>query len=150
MGIVAKPVLVSVILDAPIEEVWADVEHLDTHVEWMADAAAIDFRGDQRAGVGTVMEVLTRLGPLHTTDVIEFTAWEPPHRMAVLHRGAFHGVGEFRLEEAGERRTRFSWEEHIEFPWWMGGGVGATVARPILSAVWRRNLNRLRDRFASG
>ena len=40
--------------------------------------------------------------------------------------------------------TRVRWEERLRFPWWFGGAVGATVAAPVLRAVWRKNLVNLK------
>ncbi len=133
-------------IDADVETVWNDIAHLPSHTHWMADAESIRITSDQRAGVGTTMEVLTRVGPLSTTDVMEFTAWDPPHRMAITHRGLVTGRGEFRLEPAGDR-TRFIWEEELIFPLRLGGSLGGLVGKPVLEAVWRRNLARLAARF---
>jgi uncharacterized protein YndB with AHSA1/START domain len=134
-------------IPAPLETVWSDVSRLDTHVEWMADASRIDFPDGRRSGTGTRMEVETRVGPLRTTDVMEITAWEPLHRIAVHHRGLVTGSGEFVLEPIDSQSTRFTWRESLRLPWFFGGPLGAIVARPLLQAVWRRNLKRLRARF---
>ena len=44
---------VSTIVDASPAEVWADVQDISSHVEWMADATAIRFLGGQTSGAGT-------------------------------------------------------------------------------------------------
>ncbi|MBT8211655.1 MAG: SRPBCC family protein [Acidimicrobiia bacterium] len=137
---------VSVDIPAPPSAVWADIADVGSHVEWMADAEEIRFLSEQHSGVGTRMEVLTRVGPLSTTDIMEFTAWEPPHRMAIRHEGLVTGEGEFLLEEIPEG-TRFIWSERLTFPWYAGGPATALAATPVLAAIWRRNLKRLAARF---
>ena len=57
------------------------------------------------------------------------------------------GRGRFTLRRRPRGRTRFCWEERLTFPGWMGGIVGEQVARPILRAIWRRNLRRLKDQL---
>ncbi len=133
-------------ISAPIQQVWDDVADIASHVEWMADAESITFLTDQRSGAGTKMEVLTKVGPLKTTDVMEFIEWEPPHRMAIRHRGLVKGSGAFTLESAGDA-TRFVWAETLTFPWYLGGGMTAFFAAPVLKLIWRRNLKRLAARF---
>lgn len=133
-------------IDAPIQQVWDDIADLASHVEWMADAESITFLSEQTSGAGTTMEVLTRVGPLRTTDVMEFTEWEPPHRMAIRHKGLVSGNGSFSLESEGDA-TRFIWAEDLSFPWYVGGTVTATVAAPVLKLIWRRNLKALAARF---
>ncbi|HEX5630769.1 MAG TPA: SRPBCC family protein [Acidimicrobiia bacterium] len=137
---------VAVFIPAPPETVWADLSHLDNHVEWMADAETLRYGGDLRGGVGTTIEVVTRVGPFRTVDVMTFTIWEPPRQMAVAHRGLFTGEGRFVLEPT-PGGTRFLWIETIRFPWYLGGPLGALVARPILRTIWRGNLRRLAARF---
>jgi carbon monoxide dehydrogenase subunit G len=134
------------VIDAPLQRVWDDVADLASHVEWMADAESITFLTDQRSGAGTTMEVLTRVGPLKTTDIMEFTEWEPPHRMAIRHKGLITGIGSFNLESDGDA-TRFIWAEDLSFPWYLCGTITATIAAPVLKLIWRRNLKALAARF---
>jgi hypothetical protein len=141
------PIHIGVDLPLPVEVVWEEVSRLDRHVEWMADARSIEFIGDQRSGIGTALRVATRFGPLRTTDTIVVTAWEPSRRIEVEHRGRFTGSGAFRLDPAGPGTSRFTWEEQVRFPWYLGGPLGALAARPLFRFVWRRNLERLRSRL---
>lgn len=137
-------VIVSTEIAAPLDEVWSHAADFASHDTWMADAAAIEFRSDERRGVGTTMAVETRVGPLRTVDIIEVVDVEEGARIAVTHTGLFTGRGEFRLEALGPYKTRFTWEEHLVFPWYFAGPLGAAVAKPILAAIWRGNLERLR------
>lgn len=137
---------VTIVIPASPEAVWADLCRLDNHVEWMADAETLRYVGERRGGVGTTIEVVTRVGPFRTVDVMTFTAWEPPRLMAVAHRGLFTGEGSFVLEPT-PGGTRFRWMETIRFPWYLGGLLGAMLARPVLRAIWRGNLRRLAARF---
>lgn len=141
-------VTVHIDIPAPRQAVWDEVAVLERHVEWMADAESIEFLGDQQAGTGTRMEVATRFGPFRTKDVMVFTEWDAPVRMAVEHTGLFTGTGAFTLDET-PAGTRFTWSERITFPWWLGGPIGAWFAQPIFGWVWRRNLRRLAARFPS-
>ena len=113
-------------------------------LEWMADADSITFVTDQRQGVGTEFECLTRVGPLVTTDVMTITEWEPGRRMGIEHRGVVTGRGHFELEGDGRGRTVFCWEEDLTFPTWMGGRLGERAGRPVLMRIWRANLSRLK------
>ncbi len=140
-------VVVQIEIPAPIERVWEEAADVASHVEWMADAHRLDFLSGQTEGVGTRVEVETRFGPLRTTDVMEFTAWDPPRRMAVRHQGLFTGTGEFLFEPTGPGATTMTWQERIDFPWFFGGKLGAWAARPVFGWVWRRNLRRFRERF---
>ena len=141
-------VVVSIDIDAPRQQVWDDVARLDTHVEWMADADRIDFLTPYTSGPGVAMEVATSFGPFRTKDRMEVVAWVPPERIEVVHVGLFTGRGAFELASLSATRTRFTWQETIRFPWYFGGRIGASVARPVFRWVWRRNLRRLAARFS--
>lgn len=135
-------------IDAPPRAVWGRLADIADHVSWMADAAAIRFLGERRSGVGTTFECETRVGPLRTRDVMEVTEWRERRSMGVRHRGLITGTGRFRLRRARRGRTRLTWDEDLRFPWWLGGPLGATVASPVLRAVWRGNLRRFAARVA--
>ena len=134
---------VGITIAATPDEVWRVLEPIERHIDWMADAVSITFTSTMRRGVGTSFDCLTRIGPLRTTDRMTVTNWEPGRSMGIEHRGVVTGRGQFTLRRRPRGRTRFTWEEQLTFPWWMGGAVGAVVAKPVLRAVWRRNLRRL-------
>ena len=126
--------------------VWDELARLEEHAEWMLDAVAIRFVGEQRRGVGTRFECDTRLGPVHLTDVMEVTEWERGETIGVRHRGAVSGSGRFTLRDAPGRATTVEWEEQLLFPWWLGSAVGAELAKPLFVIIWKGNLRRLHDR----
>lgn len=140
---------VSTVIPAPPEQVWADLARIATHVEWMSDAETIRFQSAQREGVGTTFETDTKVGPLRLTDRMVITEWEPGRVMGIRHTGVVTGTGRFTLEELAARpgETRFTWEENLRFPPWMGGSLGGRVGGPVLKRIWQRNLANLRRRF---
>ncbi len=139
-------VTISIEIDAPPETVWAELERLEDHVEWMADAESMTFTTDQTRGVGTVAEVATVIGPLRTTDVMRFVEWEDGRSMSVRHEGLVSGTGTFVLDAIGGDRTRVTWREELDFPIHFGGPIGETVATPVFRRIWRGNLERLKAR----
>jgi len=138
---------VTIDISASPAEVWADVKHIDRHVEWMHDAEAITFTTAAVSGVGTTFDCATKIGPLRLTDKMEVTDWVPDERMGVRHAGLVTGEGQFTLESSADGGTHFAWEEQLTFPWWMGGPIGGLVGGQILKLVWRRNLKLLSARF---
>jgi hypothetical protein len=136
---------VSLDLDAPPGRVWSVIEPIERHVDWMADAERITFRTEQRRGVGTEFDCVTRIGPFRTTDRMTVAEWEPPAVLGIEHRGVVTGRGRFTLADLAGSRTRFTWEEELRFPLVLGGRAGERVAAPLLRRVWRANLTRLRE-----
>lgn len=144
-------ITVSTTIDASPAAVWAAVEDIGSHVEWMGDAEAIRFTSASTSGVGTTFDCETRVGPLRLTDRMEITRWEPGRTMGVRHVGLVAGEGAFTLSPAGRRfrrrsATRFEWSERLVFPWWMGGPVGGIVGGRVMRAIWKQNLRRLKAR----
>ncbi len=97
-------VTVSIDLDATPAQVWALVEPVERHVDWMADAVSIRFETDQTRGVGTSFLCDTKVGPIRLTDRMEITEWVPADdagtigRMGVRHTGIVTGTGVFTIE----------------------------------------------------
>jgi hypothetical protein len=137
-------VRVGITIDASPGEVWTIVEPIERHVDWMADAESITFTSSRTRGVGTAFDCLTKIGPFRLVDRMVVTEWQPARTMGIEHRGLVTGRGAFTLRRRPRGRTRFTWTEQLRFPWWMGGPVGAFVSWPVLRAVWRRNLRRLK------
>jgi hypothetical protein len=138
------------VIGAPPDQVWADLEDIASHVAWMEDAESIRFTSSSTQGVGTTFDCVTRLGPVRLLDRMEVTEWRPGRAMGIRHVGLVTGQGRFTLRRLLRGRTRFTWEERLFFPWWLGGRLGALAARPVLRRVWRRNLRNLRRRFEAG
>ena len=142
---------VAIELDASPDRVWSVVEPIERHVDWMADAVAIRFEGEQTRGVGTRFLCDTKVGPITLTDHMEITRWDPPQAMGVRHTGVVTGSGVFTLEPIDlGRRTRFTWTEELRFPWFLGGRLGELVGgQLVMKAIWRRNLRALRRLVAA-
>lgn len=133
-------------IGAPVDRVWEAASDLARHGEWMRDVESIVFDSPQTHGLGTQLRVATKLGPLHSVDLMAVTAWEPKRLIGVEHRGLVSGSGEFRLDPVGGA-TRFTWRESLRFPWQFGGPIGAWLARPIFVWIWRHNLQELKRRL---
>jgi hypothetical protein len=141
---------VSTIIDAPPAQVWEEVRHIERHVDWMADAVEIRFTSRRRSGVGTTFDCLTKVGPIRLTDKMEITEWRDAKLMGVRHVGLVTGTGRFTLTKARGSKTRFTWDERLRFPWWMGGPVGGVVGGRIMRQIWKKNLRILKALIESG
>jgi carbon monoxide dehydrogenase subunit G len=141
-----RPMRISVrrVIDAPPESVWAVLEDIEGQAAWMPDVAWIRGIG-QPAGLGARFRVRTRvLGVPATTDEIEVTAWEAPHRMAVAHRGFVRGRGEWRLRPSIDgRRTLFEWDEELTMPPPVLGELALRAYGPVQRAMLRRSIRNL-------
>jgi len=139
-------IVVSIDITATPAEVWQVVEPVERHVDWMHDAVAIRFTGEQTRGVGTEFLCDTKVGPFKLVDRMEITEWVPGEVMGVRHTGLVTGSGRFTLTPIDlGRRTQFTWAEELVFPWWLGGKLGEIVGGNIvMKAIWRRNLKGLK------
>ena len=141
----AVEVVSEVRVAAPRDEVWAILADVQRQPEWMKDALSIEVLTDPPLGVGTKMRVPTRIGPFRTTDLMEVTAFEPPHLWTVVHRGLVTGEGTFELEEIdGGSATRVSWRERLAAPLAPLGKLGMTIMKPVLRGIFQADLERLR------
>lgn len=141
---------VGVRIAASPADVWYGIQDVESHTEWMRDAVAIRFLGDQKQGAGTRFVCDTKIGPFSLSDVMEVTEWSPGSRMGIRHTGLVTGEGAFTLvkvEADNTHHTYFQWEEKLHFPWRLGGPLTAAVAWPVLRAMWKGNLLRLKSQI---
>jgi uncharacterized protein YndB with AHSA1/START domain len=134
---------------APPEAVWAVLADLQHQAAWMVDVRTLDIVTEQKQGAGAVMHVTSELfGQPIVKDVMAITAWEPPRRMDVEHRGQFHGTGSFLLDRV-DNGTIFTWIEDFRPPLGPLGELAfALVVRPHLLRVFARstaNVKRLAE-----
>ena len=156
-------VKVSIDIDASPAKVWETIEPIERHIDWMADAVAIRFETEQTRGIGTSFLCDTKIGPIRLTDKMQITEWQPAldggdgataqdGAMGVRHVGVVTGSGVLHVApiEGGER-TRFTWIEDLDFPWYFGGRFGEVVGgKLVLGPIWNRNLKRLKRLVESG
>jgi hypothetical protein len=137
---------VAVDISSRPEDVWQVVERLEDHVAWIHDAVAIRFLTEQHRGLGTSFLCDTKIGPITLVDHMEITEWTPCSAIGVRHLGVVTGIGRFTLTPIDlGRRTRFAWQESLQFPWWLGGRIGALIGgRVVLRPMWNRNLSTLK------
>ncbi len=132
---------------APPDVVWADIQQISSHVEWMSDADTITFTSEQTQGVGATFDCVTKIGPIRLNDKMEITEWVEAETLGVRHKGLVSGEGQFTLSATDGDTTRFQWSEILQFPWWLGAGLGERIGKPILERIWQKNLQLLQSRF---
>jgi len=135
---------VATTIEAPPRRVWAAIEDINTHVDWMNDAVAIRFTSRRERGVGAAFECDTKVGPFRLTDRMAVTEWKPGRVMGVRHDGLVTGSGRFTLRRRRGGRTRFTWDERLQVPWRLGGPIGGFVTAMLLRRVWATNLRNLK------
>ena len=104
----SKRIKVSTIINKPIEVVWDEVKIMKNHVNWMQDAAKIDFLSENEAGIDTKMKVLTKVGPFTLNDIITVTTWEEMNSIGVVHEGIVTGEGAFYLSAVMKTQQSFN------------------------------------------
>ena len=106
----------SLVIDVPIEKVWAALADWESQGEWMLQTT-VEVTSDIREGVGTSIAAFTGIGKLGIMDHMTVTSWIPPTICDVVHTGAIiKGTGRFELTALSENSTRFDWSEEILAP----------------------------------
>ena len=141
----SKRIEVSTIIYKPIEVVWDEVKIMKNHVNWMQDAAKIDFLSENEAGIDTKMKVLTKVGPFTLNDIITVTTWEEMNSIGVVHEGIVTGEGAFYLSKDGENSTKFQWIEDLKAPYYLGGPIAEFFGGFVLKLIWKKNLMYLKN-----
>jgi len=141
----SKRIRVSTIINKPLEVVWDEVKIMKNHVNWMQDAAKIDFLSLNESGIDTKMKVLTKVGPFSLNDIITVTKWEEMNSIGVVHEGIVTGEGTFYLSENDENSTKFEWIEELKAPYYLGGPIAEFFGGFVLKFIWKKNLMNLKN-----
>jgi len=109
-------IAMSLVINAPIEKVWAALADWESQGDWMLQTR-VDVTSEIREGVGTTIAAFTGIGKLGVMDHMVVTSWQPPHICDVLHTGKIiKGTGRFELVVIDVDTTRFNWSEEILAP----------------------------------
>lgn len=133
---------VRVDVQAGIEEAFAAATDWPAQGRWIPFTRVEVVAGDGQS-VGTLVHAFTGVGRIGFLDVFRVTAWEPPHRVDVLHLGRLiRGPGSFRFVERGPGRTEVIWGEYLHLPLGRFVEVAWPVVRPLVAAGLRVGLRR--------
>ena len=141
----ATQITQAVTIGASPAAVWQVVSDFAAQPTWMRDAVDVRFVSGRTTGIGTVLDCDTRIGPLRLTDRLVVTDWAEGRSIGIRHDGLVGGAGRFTIAPAAAG-TLFTWTEELRFPGWLGGPAAGALARPVLAAVWQRDLAALRAR----
>ena len=109
-------IAMSLVIDAPIERVWASLADWESQGDWMLQTT-VEVTSEIREGVGTKIAAFTGIGKVGVMDHMQVTKWEPPYICDVLHTGKIiKGTGRFQLSSIDSETTRFDWSEEILAP----------------------------------
>jgi uncharacterized protein YndB with AHSA1/START domain len=108
----------SVVINRPIEEVWAYLNDHSNETAWRRPSLKrLEQVGNGPVGVGTRYEGVIAVGPIKAPYVNELTAYEPPRKVAwkaISSAGWLIGSsGSYTLEDE-KGRTRFTHEITVE------------------------------------
>lgn len=139
----AGPIETFVVVDAPIEEVWAQLADVERQPRWMADLKSVRILTPAPIGLGSRAEGTVRILGVPVRDPVTITAFDPPTRFAIRHDGTFRGEGGLTLESGADGcSTIVRWRERLVPP--LLPHLGGFLQRPILRAVFQADLHRLR------
>ncbi len=148
-GAEPEPISSLIVIDAPIERVWAALADVEDQPTWMTEMKAIRMLDDGPVGVGTRCEADVRMFGITVTDPVTITEFDPPNRYAISHDGMFKGRGLITLEAGADGTTTIvRWDEVLAPP--VFAHLGALVMTPALAAVFQADLGRFKELVETG
>jgi uncharacterized membrane protein len=148
-GAPPPPLELMIVIDAPIERVWAVIADVEGQPRWMHDMKSVRMLTSGQIRVGSRGEATVRMFGVSVTDPVTVRVFEPPTTFAISHEGTFAGGGTFRLEAGADGTTTIvRWTEELTPP--ALAHAAAVVTTPVFRYVFQRDLERLRDLVESG
>ena len=143
------PIESMIVIDAPIERVWAEVAAIEGQPRWMHDMKSVEVLTPGWVQVGTEAVAEVRIFGVSVKDPVRITEFEPPNRFAISHLGSFKGSGLITLEAGADGTTTIvRWEERLIPP--LFPHLGALVLTPTLGSIFQADLVRLKELVESG
>lgn len=148
-GAAPGPISSIVVIDAPIDRVWAELVDIEGQPRWMHEMKAVRVLTPGPVRVGTVGEADVRIFGVAVTDPVRITEFEPPHQFGISHDGTFKGRGRITLESGADGTTTIvRWDELLVPPFLPH--LGAQVMTPTLGAIFQADLARFKTLVETG
>jgi uncharacterized membrane protein len=148
-GAPPAPIASLVVVDAPIERVWAVLADIEGQPRWMHDMKSVRVTTPPPTGVGTRGVSTVRVFGIAVSDPVTITEFEPPSRFALRHEGTVSGSGVITLEPGADGTTTIvRWDERLIVP--ALPHLGAEVLARVFGPIFQADLFRLRDLVESG
>jgi uncharacterized protein YndB with AHSA1/START domain len=141
-GAPPDPIRTFVVVDAPIERVWAILSDIERQPEWMHDLKEVRLTTPLPVGVGTRGVGRVQVFGVSVEDPVEVTAFEPPTHFAISHEGLVTGRGDIRLAPGADGTTTIvTWDETLIPP--VLPHLGRRVLAAVFEPIFQRDLERL-------
>ena len=148
-GAPPPPIRSLVVIDSPIERVWAELADIEGQPRWMHDIKSVRLTTPPPVGVGTHGVSTVRVFGIAVSDPVTITAFEPPTDFALRHEGMVSGFGVITLEPGADGTTTIvRWDERLVAP--LLPHLGAAVFERVFGPIFQADLFRLRDLVESG
>lgn len=139
-----RPIRSMVVIDAPIERVWAELVDVEGQPRWMTEMKAVRISTPGPIRVGTRAEADVRILGIGVTDPVEIVELSPPRRFAIRHDGLFAGGGVIELRPGVDgRSTIVTWDETLIAP--LLPHLWGVLSEPIVGGIFQADLLRFRD-----
>jgi hypothetical protein len=104
-------IAMSLVMDVPIEKVWAALADWESQSDWMLQTK-VEVTSEIREGIGTSIAAFTGIARFGIMDHMTVTSV-----CDVIHTGRIiKGTGRFELTALSPQKTRFDWSEEILAP----------------------------------
>jgi uncharacterized protein YndB with AHSA1/START domain len=120
-------------LQAPIEQVWAAISHLEQLPAWYPAVQQVQTLtpGDPDTVGSRVRYLIKGRLPMQLAFEATIARVDPPRELELQADGDLAGTGHWELQQQGEVTTvRYLWDVHTTKPWM---NLVAPVARPLFT-----------------
>ncbi len=140
----AGEVTASIVIAAPVEQVFAAFVSWERQGEWIPMTKVRLVSGN--GGPGSLVESVTSVGPAVLRDEMRVDRLDPPYEVRVVHLGnVLRGPGVMRCTPlASGARTHVVWHEWFHLP----AGLAGRVLHPLLWPGSKASLALALRRFA--
>lgn len=129
-------IVISEVIDAPVEVVFGYVDDYRNTTKYMKDLAKWKPTGSTTHGKGAQFEVGMKAGPTVLSSVVDITTWTENRAIGWTSRQGFKQTGKWSFKPKGEQ-TEATFDMEYEF----GGGIAGRMLGRAAEPIVRANLH---------